>query len=202
MPGRYEFSLPEAPARDGWFRVGTLDVTTTVIYTVLAAASLLVYAISPSVAFKGAFASPLVRDGEVWRLVLYPVVNPPTGDSLAFLWIVISLVFFWWVGHRIEEEVGRKPYTVLLLLMTVLPAILVTLINATNTLDGRWTAYSYGLTCLSLALLVVFSLEHPQLRAFWGLPIWVFAAAYVAIDVLQLMGDRRWAQLILDMSIV
>ena len=72
MPGRYEFSLPEAPIRDGWFRLGTLDVTTTAIYTGLAMISMLLYAISPEFVFKGAFVSDLVRSGEVWRLVTYP----------------------------------------------------------------------------------------------------------------------------------
>ena len=203
MPGRYEFSLPEAPIRDGWFRLGTLDVTTTAIYTGLAMISMLLYAISPEFVFKGAFVSDLVRSGEVWRLVTYPLVNPPTGDSLAFIWIIISLVFFWWVGHQVEEAVGRKPYTVLLLTMTVLPALLATALNARNAADiaGRFTAYSYALTSLSLALFVVVAMEHPQRPAFFRLPIWVFAAGYVAIDVLQLLGDRRWAQLVLDLSI-
>ena len=35
MPGRYQFSLPERRQRDGWFRIGTLDVTTTALLVLL-----------------------------------------------------------------------------------------------------------------------------------------------------------------------
>ena len=43
-----------------------------------------------------------MRDGEVWRLVTWPLVNPPNR-----IWVVITLAFFWFVGHRIEDEIGR-----------------------------------------------------------------------------------------------
>lgn len=201
MPGRYDFSLPEPPPRDGWFKLGSLDVTTTALMVGLAVVSWFVYAISPSFLFKGAFVSDLVADGEIWRLVTYPVVDPPTGN-LGFLWAVITLFFFWWVGHQVEENAGRKPFTILVLVMTVVPALIVTLIGATNEISGRWSAGSYGLVTFALAFLVVFALENPQARGFFNLPVWVFAAAYVLLTVLQLVGDRLWAQLILSLLII
>jgi hypothetical protein len=201
MPGRYDFSLPEPPPRDGWFRLGSLDVTTTALLVGLSILSWFVYAISPELLFKGAFVSPLVAEGELWRLVTYPVVDPPVGN-LGFLWAIITLFFFWWVGHQIEEQAGRKPYTVLILVMTVVPAAIVTLLGTTNELNGRWSAGSYGLIVFALAFLVVFALENPQARGFFNLPVWVFAAAYVLITVLQLVGDRLWAQLVLSLLII
>lgn len=179
-----------------------MDVTTTAIYVGLAILSLFIYAASPDFLFKGAFSSELVRDGEIWRLVTYPVVNPPSGDSLAFLWIIITLVFFWWIGHNVEEQVGRVPFTALLLVMTVLPAAIVSLVGVTNELDVKWLAFSFGLITLALALLVIFALENPQMRGIWGLPIWVFAAAYVGIEVLQQLGNRRPAQLLLTLLVI
>ena len=201
MPGRYDFSLPEPPPRDGWFKIGSLDVTTTALMVGLSIISWFVYAASPEFLFKGAFVSTLVADGELWRLVTYPVIDPPVGD-LGFLWAVITLFFFWWVGHQVEENAGRKPFTVLVLVMTVVPAVIVTLLGSTNELDGRWSAGSYGLIVFALAFLVVFALENPQARGFFNLPVWVFAAAYVLLTVLQLVGDRRWAQLILSLLII
>ncbi len=201
VPGRYDFSLPEPPPRDGWFRAGTLDVTTTALMVGLAIASWFVYAISPTFLFKGAFVSDLVADGEVWRLVTYPIVNPPVGD-LGFLWAVITLFFFWWVGHQVEENAGRVPFTVLVLVMTAVPAAVVTLLGTANEINARWSAFSYGLITLALAFLVVFALENPQARGFFNLPVWVFAAAYVLLTVLQLLGNRAWAQLILSLLII
>lgn len=197
MAGRYDFSLPEPPPRDGWFRLGSLDVTTTALLVGMAMLSWFVYAVSPDLLFKGAFVSSLVADGEIWRLITYPVVDPPRGD-LGFLWAVIILFFFWWVGHQVEEKAGRKPYTALVAIMTVVPAVVVTLLGTTNELNDRWSAGSYGLVGFALAFLVVFALDNPQARGFFNLPIWVFAAAYVLLTVLQQVGNRLWAQLILS----
>ena len=45
MPGRYQFSMPERPSRDGWFRIGTLDITTTALLVGLGVLSMFLYAI-------------------------------------------------------------------------------------------------------------------------------------------------------------
>ena len=45
VPGRYQFSMPERPSRDGWFRIGTVDVTTTALLVGLGVLSMFLYAI-------------------------------------------------------------------------------------------------------------------------------------------------------------
>ena len=199
MPGRYEFSLPDRPSRDGWFRLGTVDVTTTTLLVGLGVLSMFLYAIDPGAAFKGAFASPLVKDGEIWRLVTWPLVNPPTE-----IWVVLTLAFFWFVGHQIEDRVGRRPYAVLIAAMTIIPAVLVTAIGTRNDAMamGRWSAFAFGLGLLAIGLLVVFALDNPGARFFFGIPAWAIAAVYVAIDVLRLTGSRLWAQLVLECLVI
>ena len=124
MPGRYEFSMPERPMRDGWFRIGTVDVTTTALLVGLGVASMFLYAADKTLALKGAYQTFLVRDGELWRLVTWPLLNPPTR-----IWVVLTLAFFWFVGHFVEDRVGRVPFTVLIATMTVIPAVLVTILG-------------------------------------------------------------------------
>ena len=192
MPGRYEFSLPERPMRDGWFRVGTLDVTTTALLVGLGVVSMFVYAVSPSFLGEMAFQTQLVRNGELWRLVTWPLVNPPTS-----IWVVLTLAFFWFVGHQVEDRVGRAPFTVLTSVMTVLPAVLVTLMGI-----DRFGATAFGLGLLGIGLLVVFALDKPGAMFFFGIPAWVLAAVYVAIDVLSLTGARRWSQLVLELLVI
>ena len=59
------------------------------------------YAISPSALSHLVFVPELVRQGDLWRLVTWPIATDPA------IWAVISLAFFWIFGHRIEELVGR-----------------------------------------------------------------------------------------------
>ena len=198
MSGRYSFSLPEPRQRDGWFRIGNVDVTTTALVVGLGVASMLLYAIDPATAFKGAFVSEFVRDGELWRLLTWPLTNPP--DSL---WALVGLVVFWFLGHLIEDELGRKPMAVLLAAMAVVPTVLVTVLNVANeTGTGRWSAYSFSVSFFSLALLTIYGIEHPNARFFFGIPAWVIAAAFLFIEVLRDVGGRAWAQLILVLLVV
>jgi membrane associated rhomboid family serine protease len=197
MSGRYAFSLPEPRQRDGWFRIGSIDVTTTVLITGLGLASMFLYALNPVAAFKGAFDSELVRNGQIWRLATWPLVNPPS------IWELIGLVVFWYFGTQVEEELGRKPYTVVIAAMTVIPALIVTVLNITNDSNtGRWAAYSFSVALLSLGLVAIFGIEHPEARWMFGIPFWVIAAAIVGIEILSNVGDRTWAQLTLLLLVI
>src|SRR5688572_31189494 len=46
VANRFQFALPEPRPRDGWFRVGNLDITTTALLVIAGVASMFVYAIS------------------------------------------------------------------------------------------------------------------------------------------------------------
>jgi hypothetical protein len=197
MSGRYGFSMPEPRQREGWFRIGSIDMTTTACVVAAGLLSMLLYAIDPATAFKLAYESGLVRDGEFWRMVTWPLLNPPD------IWLLIGLAFFWWIGHAVEEDLGRKAMAVLLVCMAVIPTAIVTLLNIRNeTGNGQWSAFSYGATFLSLGVFTIFAAEHPTLRLVFNIPAWVFAAAYVFIAVLQYTGARAWAELILVLLVI
>ena len=132
-----------------------------------------------------------MREGELWRLVTWPLVNPPTQ-----IWVVLTLVFFWFFGHRVEDQVGRKRFTWLILAMTVLPALLVSSIDF-----GGDNPYAYGLSILGTALLVIFALDNPSAMFFFNIPAWIIALVFVGIDVLSLTGARAWNQLFLELFV-
>lgn len=194
MSGRYAFSLPEPRERDGWFRVGQVDVTTTVLITALGVVSMFLYAVNPSWLFQGVFIPELVRNGEVWRLIAWPLVNPPID-----IWMVLGLLVFWYTGRFVEDEMGRIPYTVLIVAVTVLPAIVVTAINAGNATDiagaTRWTTATFSVDLLGIALITIFTLSNPSARFFFGIPGWVMAAVFIGIRVLSAVGVRAWGTL-------
>ena len=192
VPGRYQFSLPERPARDGWFRIGTIDVTTTALLVGLGIISMFLYAADKATAIKLAFYGPLVRDGDVWRVLTWPLFNPP--DSI---WVILTLAFFWFIGHRIEDRVGRKRFTILIAAMTVIPAIITTFFDVTS-----GTALGYGLSILYIGLLVIFALDNPNALFFFGIPAWVLAGVFVLIDVLRYVGDRMWGVVALELLVI
>ena len=182
VPGRFE--LPREPRpRDGWFRLGIVDITTTTAIVGLSAISMVLYAINQAWVARLFLFGSEVRRGQVWRLVTWPVMNPPTS-----VLVVLTLLFFWFVGHQIEERVGRKRYTGFLVAVTVLPAALMSLLAPSTT-------YDYGLYTLGTALLVVLALLEPNMRFIFGIPAWVLALVYGVIDVLKLTGDRLWGSL-------
>jgi hypothetical protein len=183
--------MPERPSRDGWFRMGTIDVTTSALLVGLGVVSMFVYAINKAVLLKLAFLGPEVRNGQVWRVVTWPVVNPPTQ-----IWVVLTLAFFWFVGHRIEDTIGRKRFTVLIAVMTIVPALIVSLISF------DFPSYAYGLGILGIGLLVVFALDNPGAMFFFGIPAWVIAGVYVGIDVLRYLGDRLYEPLLLELMAI
>lgn len=196
MSGRYAFSLPDPRQRDGWFRIGSIDVTTTALIVGVGLLSMFLYALSPDIPFWGAFATDLVRQGEAWRLVTWPLVSYPS------LWELVGLAVFWFFGHQVEERIGRQPYTVLVVAMTTIPALIVTLIGAGNEALGRWEAATAGVSLLSLAFLVVFAIENPTARTLFGIPFWIVAAAIVGISVLSALGARAWGTLWLTLLVI
>jgi membrane associated rhomboid family serine protease len=189
---RYSFSMPPHAGRQGWFRIGEVEITTTAITVALGVASMFVYAIDKATLAKGAFLGELVREGEVWRIFTWPLVNPP--DSF---WVVITLAFFWFVGHRVEDEVGRVRFLVMMLAATIVPALIVTAIPLTSL-----TGFAYGLGIPAFGLLVVIAVRSPSEAWFFGIPVWVLTAVYAAIEVLRLTGDRLWGVLLLEALVV
>ncbi len=191
VPGRYQFSLPERPDRDGWFKVGQIDVTTTALLVGLGVLSMFVYAIDKSKLLDLAFVPQFGRDGEVWRLVTWPLVNPPTE-----IWVVLTLVFFWLFGHRTEDHIGRKRFTLLVAAMAIIPTAIVTLI----TFDINH--FTFGLGILGTGLLVIFALDNPGAMFFFGIPAWIIALVFVGIDVLRMLGDEVYDTLLVELLVI
>jgi len=183
VTGRFQLNFPEPRPRDGWFKLGGFDVTTTALLVGLGVLSMFAYAISPSTLENLVFFPPFVRDGELWRLITWPIATDPT------IWAVISLVFFWLFGHRVEDLLGKSRYLKLVLLLIVVPAAIVTVIGADR-------AAAVGIGLLGTAMLVIFAADAPNAPFFFGIPAWLIAVIFVALDVLQYLGQRTWGNLI------
>jgi membrane associated rhomboid family serine protease len=175
MPGRYRFSMPSNRDRsDPWFRLGSIDITSTIIVSFLCVVSFFIYAASPSWLEPFYLLSYEVRNGEVWRLLTWPIANEPS------IWTAIGIAIFWYFGSQIEAQLGRVRYLWLLLLVAVIPGLVGTLIDVSFG----------GIRPLEIAIFVVFACENPKMPFFFGIQAWILAVVIVGIDILQLLGAR------------
>jgi membrane associated rhomboid family serine protease len=179
MAGRFAVSFPgrRGPS-DPWFRIGTLDVNTALLVVLLCAASLFVWAAEGTerTVTQRLFLWPdRVLDGQIWRVVTWPLVNQPS------LWVVISLVILWYFGSEIERLLGRNRFAIFVLLVAILPGIVGALIDLPQA----------GIRPIEMAVFLLFVVEYPYIRFFFGVPAWAMGAVILGIEILQLLGDRN-----------
>ena len=180
------FSLSGARSGQHWFRLGSLDVTTTVLVTALGVLSLVVYAVSSSALGWLAFDSRQVTSGQVWRLVSWPLVNP-IATAIDALFIALALVIFWWLGSRMEQLLGSRRFLRFLILLVLVPAVAMTVIGLLSQplLQGQ-----SGMYVLETGVIVAFAATYPRTPLFFTVPAWIVAIALVGIDVLELVAIR------------
>jgi membrane associated rhomboid family serine protease len=191
VANRFQFALPDPRRRDGWTRAGNIDLTTTTLLVIAGVASMFVWAISKSAVERLMFHPVCVRDGDIWRIATWPLANPPTE-----FWVIITLAFFWFIGHAVEGMVGRNRYLGLIVAVTIIPAVFVTLLPPAS----FPTSPEVGLSLLASVMFVIFAVQYPQQPFFFGIPAWVLALVFVGIDVLRYTGDRWWGTLLLLLS--
>lgn len=195
MPDRYSYSSPWSGGNQPWFRVGQIDVTTTVAVIGLGIVSMFVYAIegpSRSITRQLVLQSDdfggSVLGGQIWRILTWPVANEPD------FWTIILFAVFYMLGTQLENLMGRKPFLNFLLLLTIVPAVLVTLIEL---ITPGFTGFVFGLRFVELGVLVAFAAQYPTARFWPGIPAWGIAAGIVALDLLQALGNRNDYYLVL-----
>jgi hypothetical protein len=182
MAGRFSFSVPERRnASDPWFRIGTLDVTTTMLVVLASVASMFVWAVSRELWSNLVLDPDAVRRGEVWRLVTWPLANEPS------IWAVLTIAIFWYFGREIEGLLGRTRFAIMLLLLAVVPGVVATLLGVGD----------YSLVAVELAVFLVFIAEYPYTRFFFGIPAWAIGAVIVGIQVLQYLGYDETERLVM-----
>ena len=194
MKRKFSFSSPgrRGPS-DPWFRVGTVDVTTTVFVVALGVLFMFLWAASPNLLHPLVLTTQLVRRGEIWRILTWPLAISPSLQA------VITLAVFWYFGRSLEQLFGRVRFTRFLLALTVIPAVLLTLASYVSpSLNGA----AYGLSLIELGVFVCFVAESPNARFFFGLQAWMIAAFFVGIDVLTFLGHRDWGALLLLLFIL
>lgn len=178
MAGRFSFSVPERRhGGDPWFRVGQVDVTTTVLVTAACVLSLLIWVGNEASLVRIALIPSEVRGGEIWRVATWPLANIPPNRQL--FWAAISIALFWYFGREVESLMGRNRFAGFLGALTLVPGVIGALVDAP----------AAGIRPLEFAIFLVFVAHNPFARFLFGIPAWVLGAVLLAIEVLQLLAD-------------
>ena len=140
-----------------------------------------VWALDPSLVDNLVLYPDAVRNGEVWRVVTWPLANEPS------LWTVLTLAIFWYFGREIEGLLGRMRFAAFLFILTVIPGLVGVVLDLAEA----------GMRPLEFGVFLVFVAEYPFARFFFGIPAWALGAVFVGIEVLQLLGLRQEEGIIL-----
>lgn len=173
---------------DGWFRAGRFDVTSTDIICVLAVATMFVYGLSINYFGKIVFVPAFVRDFQIWRLFTWPVATEPA------IWPLLGVVFFWLFGQQLEALFGRGRFVAWIAMMTLVPAVILTLLGPLSpSIDGM---SAYGLNALFLGGIWVYAATYPGVKWFEVIPLWALAAIFTVLNLLQFAGTDQTGQTI------
>ena len=180
------FNLTDSDPQRRWFRVGTIDVTTTVLISALAVISMLSFALSPALSDAFVFDSELIGRGQLWRVFSWPTVTDPS------LWELITIAIFFYFGSIVEAVMGRARFAWFCGICASVPAVLIAAIAVATDM----IVVAGGLRLLEMAVILAFILIEPRAQGFFGIPFWVFGAILLTLEVVQLLGFRNWLVLL------
>ena len=178
------FNVSRDHSGDAWFRLGKLDVTSTVLVVLIGAVGVVASAFAPVLYQVGLFVPAEVLQGQVWRAVTWPFVD---GISL---WSILSLVLLWYFGRDLENQVGRRP---MMSLYVALWAILTVVAFVVGLAMGGGAMA--GLRSIQFIVLLLWIAEYPRRPFFFGIPAWIVGAVLVALQVLSYIAIRDLAGL-------
>ena len=166
----------------GWFHAGRFDVTGTDIVCALGVVSMFMYGISADLFNKLVFYAPLVREGEIWRILTWPIATEPT------VWGLLGIVFFWLFGQQLEALFGRGKFVAWILAVTIIPALLLTALGALES-NFDFASVEFGLSSLFLGGIWVYAATYPGVKWFEVIPLWALAAVFTVLNLLQYSGN-------------
>jgi hypothetical protein len=189
---------PGRGSGDGWFRLGSIEVTTSVLVVVLSVASVIEWAVEGQagpVQSALSLTPPDVVHGQVWQLLTWPIAYP-FGIGL---FGIIAVALFWYFGTEIESLLGKRRMAWFVGLVTVgLGLLWVGFVQLTSISNGvdKGAFQLDGINQLELMVLLVFIAEYPHRRFFFNIPGWVIAVVIIAVYVLGYVGARQWLYLL------
>lgn len=125
------------------------------------------------------FSSTAVLRGELWRILSYGLVNPP---SIGFALDVVMLI---WFGREVEKALGRGRFLSLCAGIYLLKPLFFTA-------AGVWLGTAFSGAALAFPLFVAFATFFPGVPLLFNILAKWAALALVGIQALVALAGRRW----------
>ncbi len=186
-----------AETGDPWFRIGTFDIGSAGIVSLVVAVSMFIRAgegVNGPFGRWLSYSGDAVRDGELWRMVTWWMPNEPS------LWTVITVALIYLLGGQLEAALGGKERMATYLgLMIIIPPVLAQLIDITQVAGTPTPLLDAGIPAGVVwgALFYTFIAHMPNAPFWFGIPGWVLGAVFFVIRLLQVMQIRNTALIIL-----
>ena len=136
-----------------------------------------------------------VLHGQIWRLVSYVLI--PSSDGF---WLIISLMFYYWLGESLERLWGSTKFTVYYLSGTLLSALAVLLVYFIDKIPMPLAGAGY----VNTALFMAYALTYPDamVRIYFILPVkmkWlaILEAALYVFSVISAAVAGLWGMALL-----
>lgn len=169
---------------DSWFRIGRLEVTSTLLLIGVGLASWVVFVISRDLTDLFVLLPQEVLTGQVWRLATWPLADMPS------IFGALNLLMLWYFGTDLERQIGR---TRMLRLYIGLGLVL----TVTTMLAGLiLPAALSGLGTLEFLVLLLWVAEYPRRPLFFSIPAWIVGAVLLGLQALLLLAARNWGMLV------
>jgi membrane associated rhomboid family serine protease len=173
-----------------WMGRFPVDVTTILVgvHVICAILTAFLFAIgSTGVLNYAMFDSGQVWHGQIWRVITYAFIHPPSGYAL--LWFAIEMYMLFFFGREVERFIGQRAYIWLYALLLLVPALLLTLWGLTTRVGLA------GSGALHFGVFAAFVTLYPNVQFFLRIPAkWVFAIL-AAIATLSALAAHDWQDL-------
>src|SRR5215470_10308030 len=174
-----------------WMGRYPVDVTTILVgvhVVVAILTAILVGVVGISVLTSLQFDSTAVlQGGQVWRLLTYAFIHPPTLSGL--LWFAIEMYMLFVFGREVERFIGRRAYIALYLILVVTPPALLTV-------WGLWQRSALaGSPALHFGIFVAFATIYPRAELFLRIMTKWVVLILAAVYTFQLLAYHAWSDL-------
>ncbi len=175
-----------------WMGRYPVDVTTILVGVHIACAILtaFLFAIGYAGVLNNAMfdSAQIWLHAQVWRLVTYAFIHPPSGYAL--LWFAIEMYMLFFFGREVERFLGRIAYIWLYLLLLVVPALILTVWGLST------RAGLAGSGALHFAVFAAFVTLYPNVQFFLRIPAkWIFVIL-ATIGTLSALAGHDWQDLV------
>jgi signal transduction histidine kinase len=182
--------FPHREHTDPWFRIGRLEVNTTMFVVLAVVVAILPWVITgPNWTATTYYNPGLLTRAEVWRLFTWPFAEGLSNT----LWSVINLFMLWYFGTSLESQIGRKPMAGL---FVAIWAILTASYSVAAILFIGSSTVLYGIGMVQFLLLLVWIAEYPHARFLFNIPAWVFGAVILGVQLLVMIAYGQYASLV------